>query len=98
MALRRHMIGGLPRDVRDAGLVVMGVFADDGALERARAWARDVLARRRLDAERSPLRASRALRAEDPRLTLAAARWLVAHLEEDPGGAPERGPRPGRLH
>ncbi|MCG7311209.1 hypothetical protein [Brachybacterium sp. ACRRE] len=97
MALRRRMIGGLPREVQDAGLVVRGIFADDGALERARAWARGVLARRGLDPEGSPLRASRALRAEDPRLTPGAARWLVAHLEKDPGDAAGRQPRSRRL-
>lgn len=101
MALRRHMIGGLPRGRQDAGLVVRGIFADDEAIDRARSWARSVLGRRRIDPARTPLRASRSLRAEDPRLTLAAARWLIAHLQDDPadtspGEASDRR-RPGQL-
>jgi hypothetical protein len=97
MALGRRMIGGAPRQVQDAGLVVQGVFADDGALDRARTWAVRTLARRRIDAGRSPMRASRALRAEEPRLSLAAARWLVAHLESDPGEGSGRRRRPEQL-
>ncbi|PWH05871.1 hypothetical protein DEO23_11800 [Brachybacterium endophyticum] len=89
------MIGGMPRRLREAELVVRGLFADAGALERAREWARSLLAQRRINPRRRPRRAVRALLAAEPRLTPVTARWLVAHLDRDP--RPGEGARPPQL-
>lgn len=63
---------------------VRGLFADEGALERGVAWARAVLEEAELDASMQQLRALRALRRADRRLSLVAARYLVDRV----GGSP----------
>jgi hypothetical protein len=87
-----EMIGGFRRRVREAETQVLGLFADDDALSRARRWAREVLRDRHVDPARSPLRAARALCAADRRLRLSSARWLIAHLEAGPAQHPPRRP------
>lgn len=70
---------------------VRGLFADDGALDRAVDWARTVLAEAGIDPVAQQLRAMRALRRAERRLSLVGARYLVSAVTGDPPQRP--GPR-----
>lgn len=71
------MIGGSIDPAGRAEREVRGLFADDDALDRAVAWAREILAVRGLDPSAQQLRSLRELRRADRRLSLVAARFLV---------------------
>ena len=71
------MIGIRRNFGKEAELQVRGLFADDGAVERGVAWAREVLDECSLDPASQPLEGIRALRRADRRLSLIAARYLV---------------------
>lgn len=71
---------------------VLGLFADDGAPRRATTWAREVLEAAAVDPSGQQLRALRALRRADRRLSLSAARYLLTLVrgsgeDADDGGA-----------
>lgn len=56
---------------------VRGLFAEDSALQDGIDWARGVLSAAGIDPASQQLRAIRALRESDKRLSLIAARYLV---------------------
>lgn len=68
---------------------VLGLFADDDAARRATTWAREVLESASVDPSGQQLRALRALRRADRRLSLPAARYLLTMAR----GSGERGQR-----
>lgn len=70
-------IGGWRNPAQDAELQVRGIFADDASLERGAAWAISVLQDAGLDPHDQPVRAIKALRTADRRLSLVAGRYLV---------------------
>ena len=81
------MIGPQVDQVGRARREVLGLFADDGAEERATRWAREVLETAAIDPAAQQLRALRALRRADRRLSLPATRYLLtlARGESDDG-------------
>ncbi|MFC7374296.1 MULTISPECIES: hypothetical protein [unclassified Brachybacterium] len=64
------LVGRAEREVR-------GIFADEGALERAVAWASEVLAKDGIDPSAQQFRAMRSLCRAERRLSLTGARYLV---------------------
>lgn len=75
--MAERMVGGWRNPARDAELQVRGIFADDSALERGAAWAISVLQDADIDPRAQPVRAIKALRLADRRISLAAGRLLV---------------------
>lgn len=80
------MISNQVDPVARARWEVLGLFADDGAAQRATAWARGVLENASVDPAAQQLRALRALRRADRRLSLSAARYLLS-LARGTGGS-----------
>lgn len=70
-------IGGWRRPAQDAETEIRGLFADDSALERGAAWAISVLQDADIDPHDQPVRAVKAIRDADRRLSLIAARRLM---------------------
>lgn len=70
-------IGGWRKPAQDAEIQVRGLFADDAALERGTAWAISVLQDEDVDPHDQPVRAIKALRGADRRVSLVAARFLM---------------------
>lgn len=62
---------------RQAEIEVKGRFADDVALERAAAWARETLTAAGHDPSTTTVRGIKALREADRTLSLVAARYLA---------------------
>lgn len=90
---------GMDRDyTREGETLLKGLHADESALERAEEWARDVLAQRRVDAQKKPVHAIKVLRTADRRLSLVAAKVLVDRLNGRRTPQERRRPGfPGRL-
>lgn len=82
---QRDLLGRARREVR-------GIFADEGATDRAVSWARDVLAADGIDASAQQLRAIRSLRRAERGLSLMGARYLVNAVngEEDGSASPRQ--------
>lgn len=83
-----QFIGGWRRPAHEAQMQVRALFADEAALERGRAWAISVLQDADIDPVDQPVRAIRALRNADRRISLIAGRFLVdlASGREEDGG------------
>ena len=69
---------------------VLGLFADDDAARRATTWAREVLESASVDPSGQQLRALRALRRADRRLSLPAARYLLTMARGSGEGEEDR--------
>lgn len=85
---QRDLLGRARREVR-------GLFADEGATDRAISWAREVLARDGIDASAQQLRAIRALRRAERGLSLVGARYLVNAVngqQQGPGSSRRSSP------
>lgn len=67
------------------------VYAQDGGIDGAVAWARRTLEAERRDPAKRPLQSARALRRADRRLSMVSARYL-AHAVS---GRPDHGRRLG---
>lgn len=80
------MIGNQTDQPGRARREVRGLFADDGAMDRAISWARDVLDRAGVDPSAQQLRAIRALRRAERGLSLSGARYLVNAINRRPEG------------
>lgn len=66
------------RSTRDeAQILLKGLFADDEALQRADAWAQDVLQQAGIDPASQKMRAIARLRRAEPRMSLATAVLLL---------------------
>ncbi len=61
----------------EADMQVRGIFADDASLERGAAWAISILQDADIDPHDQPVRAIKALRSADRRISLLAGRYLV---------------------
>lgn len=82
---QRDLLGRARREVQ-------GLFADDGATDRAVSWARDVLSKDGIDASAQQLRAIRSLRRAERGLSLLGARYLVNAVngQEEAGSSSPR--------
>ncbi|GAB2544838.1 hypothetical protein [Brachybacterium huguangmaarense] len=77
MPVSMPYIGGWRKPAQEAEMQVRGIFADDASLERGAAWAISVLQDEDIDPHDQPVRAIKALRTADKRLSLIAARYLM---------------------
>lgn len=73
--------------IQDAENQIRVLFADDEVIDRGVEWAQSVLETADVDPSRRPGRAARVLRAHEPSLTRATARYLV---ERAAGRVPKR--------
>ena len=80
------MIGQQVDPLGRARREVLGLFADEGASQRATAWARGILAAEGIDPRAQQLQAIRALRRAERGLGLAAARYLLTLVNGGPEG------------
>lgn len=71
------MIGGATDPVARAEQEIKSLFAGDEMIAAAVDWARGVLMERGIDPSAHPVRALRALRRADRRLSLVSARYLA---------------------
>ncbi|EYT48550.1 hypothetical protein M3C58_11995 [Brachybacterium muris] len=80
------MIGGATNPVGRAEQEIKSLFAGDDVIAGAVDWARGVLMERGIDPSAHPVRALRALRKADRRLSLGSARYLA----DAAAGRPQR--------